>query len=224
MPPQTVPHIGDMLSAKQVSWAWYGGAWAEALAGRGGGPVPNFQFHHQPFNYFADMAPGTPARAEHLRDGGLSGVAFLKDVDDGKLPAVAFYKTQGNLTQHPGYTDELSGDTHIADVIAHLEKSPQWTDMVVVVTYDENGGFWDHVAPPNADRWGPGNRVPALIISPFAKMGTVDHTQYDTTSILRFITKRWNLDTLAGIKERDAALAANKQEPIGDLTTALKLE
>lgn len=224
LPPQTMPHIGDMLSAKQITWAWYAGAWGEAMAGKGGGPVPNFQFHHQPLNYFADMAPGTPARTEHLKDGGLSGVVFLKDVDDGKLPAVSFYKPQGNLNEHPGYTDALSGDQHIADVIARLEKSPQWANMVVVVTYDENGGFWDHVAPPKADRWGPGNRVPTLVISPFAKMGTVDHTQYDTTSILRFITKRWNLDTLAGIKDRDAALATNKQEPIGDLTTALKLE
>ena len=225
LPPQADKHIGDMLSAKQVTWAWYAGAWAEALAGKGFvKPVPNFQAHHQPFNYFADMAPGTPARGEHLKDGGLAGVEFLKDVDAGKLPAVTFYKPQGNLNEHPGYTDELSGDQHIADVIAHLEKSPQWGNMLVVVTYDENGGFWDHVAPPKADRWGPGNRVPAIIISPFAKMGTVDHSQYDTTSILRFITKRWSLDTLPGIKLRDDAIKAAGSGTIGDLTAALKLE
>ncbi len=224
LPPQAMPHIGDLLSAKNVTWAWYGGAWQAALDGKGGGPVPNFQFHHQPFNYFADMAPGTPARAEHLKDGGMSGAEFLKDVDSGKLPAVAFYKPQGNLNEHPGYTDEMSGDQHIADVIAHLEKSPQWPNMLVVVTYDENGGFWDHVAPPKADRWGPGNRVPTIIASPFAKMGTVDHTPYDTTSILRFITKRFGLDTLPGITERDAALKAAGQPPIGDLTAALNLQ
>ena len=61
--------------------------------------------------------------------------------------------------------------------------------MLVVVTYDENGGFWDHVAPPKGDRWGPGTRIPAIIVSPFAKKGYVDHTPYDTTSILRFITQ-----------------------------------
>ena len=224
LPPQTAKHIGDMLSAKNISWAWYAGAWNEALAGKGGGPVPNFQFHHQPFNYFANMAPGTPARAEHMKDGGLAGIAFLKDVDEGKLPSVAFYKPQGNLNEHPGYTDELSGDQHIADVIAHLEKSPQWSTMLIVVTYDENGGFWDHVAPPKADRWGPGNRVPAILISPLANQGTVDHTPYDTTSILRFITKRWSLDPLPGLIERDAALASHNQPPIGDLTAALKLQ
>ena len=65
--------------------------------------------------------------------------------------------------------------------------------MLIVVTYDENGGFWDHVAPPKGDRWGPGTRIPAIIVSPFAKKGYVDHTQYDTTSILRFITRRFEL-------------------------------
>ena len=95
--------------------------------------------------------------------------------------------------------------------------------MLVVITYDENGGFWDHVGPPKADRWGPGTRVPAFIISPYAKMGTVDHNFYDTTSVLRFITKRFNLPALAGLGERDAALKANNMPPLGDLTKALKL-
>lgn len=61
------------------------------------------------------------------------------------------------------------------------------------------------VAPPKADRWGPGLRIPAMIVSPYARMGTVDHTLYDTTSILRFITRRFNLPILAGLAERDVA-------------------
>ncbi|HXI20075.1 MAG TPA: alkaline phosphatase family protein, partial [Gemmatimonadales bacterium] len=58
------------------------------------------------------------------------------------------------------------------------------------------GGFWDHVAPPRVDRWGPGSRVPALVISPFARKGHVDHRRYDTTSILALIEKRWGLEPL----------------------------
>jgi len=223
LPPQTMTNIGDLLSQKGVTWAWYAGAWQAALDGKGGAPVPNFQFHHQPFNYFADMAPGTPARADHLKDGGLDGAAFIADIDAGKMPAVSFYKPQGNLNEHAGYADVLDGDKHLAELIAHLEKSPQWPGMVVVVTYDENGGFWDHVAPPKADRWGPGNRIPAFIVSPFAKMGTVDHTQNDTTSILRLITARYSLPVLPGLAARDAALKANGQPPMGDLTEALDL-
>jgi phospholipase C len=93
--------------------------------------------------------------------------------------------------------------------------------MLAVVTYDENGGFWDHVAPPKGDRWGPGSRIPTLIVSPFAKKGFVDHNFYDTTSILRLITKRFALPPLAGLQARDAALAANGSPPLGDLTGAL---
>jgi phospholipase C len=221
LPPQREQTIGDLLSAKGVSWAWYAGAWQATLDGKNAVPVPNFQYHHQPFNYFSDLAPGTAARAEHLKDGGLGGAEFLKAIDNGKLPQVAFYKPQGNLNEHPGYTDVLAGDEHVADVVAHLQKSPQWAHMVVIVTYDENGGFWDHVAPPKGDRWGPGSRVPALIVSPFAKKGVIDHTFYDTTSILRLITKRFALPTLPGLVTRDAALAANGSAPLGDLTNAL---
>jgi phospholipase C len=222
LPPQTMQNIGDLLSAKGISWAWYSGAWQAALDGKGGAPI-NFQFHHQPFNYFADMAPGTPARAEHLKDGGIGGVEFIKAIDGGSLPQVTFYKPQGNLNEHAGYADVASGDQHLADVVHHLEKSPQWKHMLVIVTYDENGGFWDHVAPPKADRFGPGTRIPAFIISPYAKRGYVDHSTYDTTSILRFITHRFDLPVLPGIKTRDDALAANHSPALGDLTGALNL-
>jgi acid phosphatase len=223
LPPQTEQTIGDLLSAKGASWAWYAGAWQAALDGKNADRVPNFQYHHQPFNYFADLAPGTPARAEHLRDGGLGGSEFIKAIDGGTLPQVAFYKPQGNLNEHPGYTDVLDGDRHIADLVGHLQKSPQWGHMVVVITYDENGGFWDHVAPPKGDRWGPGTRIPALIVSPFAKQRLVDHTLYDTTSILSLITRRFALPTLPGLARRNAAVAANGGPPLGDLTNALDL-
>jgi acid phosphatase len=223
LPPQTQQTIGDLLSAKGISWAWYGGAWQATLDGTSVSPPPIFQYHHQPFNYFAAMAPGTAARSEHLRDGGLNGVEFIKTIDAGTLPQVSFYKPQGNLNEHAGYAAVLAGDQHIADVIAHLEKSPQWKHMLVVVTYDENGGFWDHAAPPKGDRWGPGSRIPAIVVSPFAKRHHVDHTQYDTTSILRFITKRFDLQTLPGLTARDAALKASGNKPMGDLTRALTL-
>jgi phospholipase C len=174
-------------------------------------------------NNFSAMAPGTAARAEHLKDGGPDGVEFIKAIDSGALPQVTFYKPQGNLNEHPGYAAVLAGDQHIAGVIERLEKGPQWKHMLVIVTYDENGGFWDHVAPPKGDWWGPGSRVPTIIISPFAKRHYVDHTQYDTTSILRFITRRFGPPELFGNAARDAALKAGGGKPTGDLTKALNL-
>jgi phospholipase C len=152
LPPQAEVTIGDLLTLKRVSWVWYAGAWQLALDGRNARPVPNFVCPHQPFNYFVQFAPGTPARTAHLKDGGMNGVEFIKAIDQDQLPQVAFYKPQGNLNEHSGYTAVLAGDEHIADVVAHLEKSPQWPHMLVPITYDENGGFWDHVAPPKADR------------------------------------------------------------------------
>jgi acid phosphatase len=144
LPRQTKTTIGDLLSAKGVSWAWYSGARQLALDGKNSRPIPNFQYHHQPFNYFASMAPGMAERAKHLKDGGLAGAQFIKVIDSGELEQVVFYRPQGNLNERAGYADIESGDAHIADVIVHLQKSPQCKHMVVIVTYDENGGFWDH--------------------------------------------------------------------------------
>jgi acid phosphatase len=197
---------------------------AASAAPRGSvtGNPPNFQFHHHPFNYFVNFDPvkHAAARKAHLKD---FDSQFFADAKAGKLPAVAFYKPQGNLNQHPGYADVTAGDDHIADVIAKLQASPQWKNMVVIVTYDENGGFWDHAAVPQADRWGPGTRIPAIIVSPLAKKGYVDHTQYDTASVLRLITHRFGLPVLPGLKERDDALKAHGFPVMGDLTNALDL-
>jgi len=229
--PQTHEHIGDKLSKKNIDWAWYAGAWQATLdqfKDSGGIPkIPNFQYHHQPFNYFKQQGPQNRAeRDKRLRDGGLGDESstnrFFADAEAGKLPAVTFYKPQGNLNMHAGYADVASGDRHIARALKVLQESPQWNNMVVVVTVDENGGWWDHVAPPKGDRWGPGTRVPALVVSPFARKGTVDHTVYDTASILRLITRVFQLETLDGLKQRDDAMIARGQKPMGDLSNALQ--
>ncbi|MCS3805448.1 acid phosphatase [Chromobacterium alkanivorans] len=225
LPPQSYRTIGDLLSDKRIGWAWYGGSWQAALDGKGGGDAPNFQYHHQPFNYFRQFAPGSAARERHLLDGGLGDSPisnrFIADAVAGKLPAVAFYKPQGNLNMHAGYSDVESGDRHVANVLQHLMSGPQWKHMLVVITHDENGGWWDHVAPPQGDRWGPGSRIPAIIVSPFAKRGHVDHTFYDTTSIIRFISRLHDLPELEGVSARNAAFRARGAQPPGDLTGAL---
>jgi len=135
-----------------------------------------------------------------------------------------FYKPQGNLNQHAGYASIADGDAHIADLVARLKAGAQWNHMVIVITYDEFGGAWDHVAPPRGDLLGPGARIPALIVSPFAKKGSVDHTRYDTESILRLIIRRFDLSTLPGIVRRDQGLAEHGEAPMGDLTNALDLK
>ncbi len=195
VPQQTQPTIGDRLSEKGVSWAWFSGGWTDALNGH---PDPLFQFHHQPFAYFQNYADGTDGRKQHLKDES----EFHYEVQTNTLPAVSFIKALGPENEHPGYASLLKGQQHVADLVQEVQNSPAWADTAIIITYDEHGGFWDHVAPPKGDRWGPGSRVPAIIISPYAKKGFVDHTQYDTTSILKFIENRWEL---APLGTRDAA-------------------
>ncbi len=224
LPVQTATTIGDLLTAKGVAWTWYSGGWNAASADRTKvyeDASGNFQAHHQPFNYYAAQDPKTHAaeRAAHLKDVD----DLVADASAGKLPPVAFYKPIGKHTEHPGYASIAEGDAHIADLVAKLQASPQWAHMLVVVTYDENGGQWDEVAPPKGDLAGPGTRIPAVIVSPFARRGFVDHTPYDTGSIARFITHRWSLPVLAGLQLRDTSLQAHSLPPMGDLSAALEL-
>jgi phospholipase C len=194
LPGQSAPTIGDRLSEKNISWAWYSGGWNDALSGK---YDHQFQFHHQPFAYFKNFGDDSAARREHLKD----EADLIADLEKNSLPAVVFYKPVGEENEHPGYANITNGDDRIAELIEKIEQSPVWSSTAVIVTYDENGGFWDHVPPPKVDRWGPGVRVPAVIISPFAKRGFVDHTFYDTTSILKLIEVRFGLTPLG---ERDA--------------------
>lgn len=231
LPPQIHKSIGDALSEKGVDWAWYAGAWAAALEGNASNgkdfpPKPNFQAHHQPLNYFQTFAPGADWRAR-LRDGGLGNTPdsnkFMADARDGKLPAVAFYKPEGDLNMHAGYSDIANGDRHIAAVIEALRAGPQWRHMLIIFTFDENGGWWDHVAPPRGDRWGPGSRIPALLISPHVRKGHVEHTVYDTGSILRFLTRRFGLEKLQGLQLREDEMRRQEGFGPGDLTEALEI-
>jgi acid phosphatase len=236
LPPQTQTTIGDLLSAAGINWAWYATSWDAAVADgtvAAGGThsviyapstpraLPDFQAHHHPFNYQASFDPATHGadRAAHLKD----YTVLVSQAAAGTLPPVAFYKPMGGVNQHPGYANIDDGDAHISDLVNKLKASPQWAHMVVVITYDEYGGQWDHVAPPAGDKLGPGTRIPAIIVSPYSKAGTVDHTQYDTASILRLITHRFALPTLPGLAARDAALVGNGGTAMGDLTNALSL-
>jgi phospholipase C len=198
VPPQDFDTIGDRLSERGVSWAWYAEGWNAAVAGFDS--TSTFQYHHHPFIFFRKYGPGTPARAEHLLD----AQDFVRAARAGTLPAVSFYKPIGRMNEHPGYADVLSGERNTLELIQTVMAGPQWDSTAIIVTYDEHGGFWDHVAPPVVDKWGPGSRVPAIVIAPFAKRHHVDHTTYDTSSLLALIELRWKLKPLG---TRDAQSA-----------------
>jgi acid phosphatase len=235
LPPQTGTTIGDELSSAGVTWAWYSGGWSNAdgdvgapgwtngtVAGICADPdsspnptwpnCPNkvFQFHHQPLNYYASFAPGTPGRT-HLRDEVEFNQLVANSAKSCQLNSVSFVKPIGLENEHPGYTSVGRGSNHLVDLLKAIDNSSCRKDTMVVVTYDEFGGQWDHVTPPGQggaagphDLWGPGTRIPALIVSPELRGNfVVDHTQYDTTSILATIEHRYGL---APLSTHDAAV------------------
>ena len=254
LPPLKNPTIGDRLSAAGVDWAWYSGGWSNANGDvgapgwtNGNGPkcsdpnanpnatYPNcpdllFQFHHQAFNYFASFAPGTAARKAHLRD----EAEFIAAARSGKLKPVSFIKPVGAENEHPGYASEPDGSDHLVDLIKAVVEGPDGNHTLIIVTYDEFGGQWDHVPPPPHnklgphnhhrhlaphDQWGPGTRVPTLLVSKRFHKSGVDHADHDTTSIIKLIEERYRLAPLgprdakvislrtaleeAGIRDRD---------------------
>jgi acid phosphatase len=199
LPPQSMPTIGDRLSDKGIDWKWYSGGWNDATAeadpatGVALKADPLFQYHHQAFAFFSKYGAGTQGRKDHLRD----YIDLLGDIKTDKLPPVVFYKPIGENNEHPGYASVIAAERHVRDLVEMIKASPAWESTVIIITYDEHGGAWDHVAPPTdapkADKFGPGARVPTLVISPLAKKGFVDHTEYDTTAILKFIETRFDL-------------------------------
>ena len=112
------------------------------------------------------------------------------------MPSVSWVKPIGEDNEHPGYATLDTGEKWLAGLITQIQQSSAWPDTAIIVTYDENGGQYDHVAPPAGDIWGPGTRVPLLVISPYAKKGYIDHTPMDTTSILALIEYQYGLKPL----------------------------
>jgi acid phosphatase len=203
LPMQEFDTIGDRLTGAGIKWAWYSGGWDNAKAGRAN---YLFQFHHQPFTYFAKYAliksPGSnpitpgedsPGSKEHLKD---ADSDLFKDLDSENPPRVAFVKPIGQDNEHPGYSTVDDGQYWVYETVGRIQRSSIWDHCVIFIMYDEHGGLWDHVAPPTIDEWGPGARVPLTVISPFAKNGFVDHNQYETVSLLAFIERLFDLRPL----------------------------
>jgi acid phosphatase len=231
LPPLTNQTIGDQLTAKGIDWAWYSGGWSNADGDvgapgwtNGAGPkcsdpqalstavYPNcpdvdFQFHHQAFNYYASFAPGTPARKAHLLDEAeFFNAANGSTKSNCGLKQVSFIKPIGEENEHPGYASESQGSDHLVELLQSIEGSACAKDTMVIVTYDEFGGQWDHVPPPGKasptkgpyDQWGPGTRIPALVLAPnLPAHFVVDHTEHDTISAIATIQHRYGLSALS---------------------------
>ncbi|MGH7013042.1 MAG: alkaline phosphatase family protein [Stellaceae bacterium] len=204
---QTYPNIGDRLDAASLSWVWYNEGWnavkpwaMKTAFDPGDGSVvvdtaDLYLPHHNPFQYFPTWFRNV--RNGHFRD----STDFFEDVKSGRLPRVSFLKATGGRDEHPANSAPRWGEQWVMGFLKALGASRLWEKTAVVITYDEGGGFWDHVAPPTPDAYGCGTRIPALLVGPWTRRGYIDHRIADTTSILALIEARFGLKPL---QDRDA--------------------
>jgi len=179
------PTIDDLLDASRVSWKCYN-------LGRGTGSTSSLS-HYNALNFFKKWH-SDPRLQFKEKD-------YKEDLLTGTLPRVSFLITEGGISEHPP-DNILIGQQEMAQVIQALTDSSAWKNSVLFLVYDEGGGFFDHVAPPQVDAYGLGFRVPMLIISPYARRGYVSGQLYEHSSILKFIERRFGLPSLASVNHQ----------------------
>jgi phospholipase C len=191
-----VSTIFDRLQAAGVSWKFYVQNYDPRinyrnLQGVGSRDSQVIWVPLLDFDRFID----NPSLASHIVD----LKQYYTDLQQGTLPAVAYIVPSGTSEHPPQYP--ASGQRFIKGLIQELMRSSSWDSSAFVMAYDDWGGWYDHVKPPRVDAYGYGLRVAALMVSPYAKEGHIDHTQLDFTSILKFIETNWGIAPLAS---RDA--------------------
>lgn len=189
LPPQTIPHIGDALTAAGISWKWYSG-------GRNDGKKVDKEYCAMcdtPSFFTSTMTGPDKHKLQDLHQ-------FYIDVkkDEKSFPAVSYIAPYDSISGHPGYAVESSFDELAADVIARVKANPElWKKTAILITFDEGGGYYDSGYVQFIDFFGDGTRIPMVAVSPYAKKGHVDHTYYDHASILKFIQRNWKLAPLS---------------------------
>jgi phospholipase C len=165
---ETLP---DRLEGAGISWKYYG---------PGGGILTTIRHI---------------ANSPLLQERSADASQFLNDATNGNLQAVSWVLTPGGAGEHPPESS-CQGENWTVQVLNAIMQGPDWQSTVIFVAWDDFGGLYDHVPPPQVDRYGLGPRAPLLIISPFAKRGYVSHTVYEQSSILKFIEQRYHLPPL----------------------------
>ena len=186
LPPQTLPNIGDALSKAGIPWKYYIGGLTHGGANDAWCSVCN------PLQYSKRIMT-TRLRAN------ITGVGdFYRDAEAGKLPAVAFVRPYEPYSGHPANSAASAYEYFVLSIANTVIKHPQlFADSAIFVTFDEGGGYYDSGYIQPLDFFGDGTRIPLMVISPYVKPGTIDHTYADHASILKFMEWNWNLAPLS---------------------------
>ncbi len=208
--------LRDLLDADQVSWRYYTPAIGQNVAG-------------DLFNAF-DVIHDVRYGPEWSRNVVWPESTILNDIANGTLPAVSWVVPNYHNSDHPGNKSN-TGPSWVASVVNAIGKSPAWRSTAIVIVWDDWGGLYDHLAPPFKDNQGGlGLRVPAIVVSPFAKRGYITHRVYEFGSLVRLIEDNWNLGRLGTTDGRSASLLndafdfAQKARPYSSLTTPFSQE
>ena len=200
-PPITLPSVGDQLSGKNISWGFY----QEWFSNEQNGTCTHYVPQENPFQYFQSTA-----NAASIQNFTMSG--FQSMLSSASLPAVMWVQPSPSHSMHPGQGNIANGIEWLDDVIQAVKASSSWSSTAIIVLWDESGGWYDHVAPPQLNNTiGLGARAPVLVISPLAKPNHISHVQMDWVSILRFIQYNWALGPFS-----DPSQAAREQQS-GDI-------
>ena len=127
---------------------------------------------------------------------------FFTDLREGDLPAVSWLIPDVEVSEHPAAGSMCEGENWTVKVLNALMRSPEWKHTAVVITWDDFGGFYDHVSPPHIDLFGLGPRVPMLLISPWAKQGFIASDTLEFSSVLKMIETIWDLEPLTARDRR----------------------
>jgi phospholipase C len=197
------PTIVDLLDRYKITWKCYN-------LGLGLGSTSWLE-HFNALNFFKNWQDDD--RLQFSEDD------YHNDLSSGTLPQVSFLISEELISEHPPLNIQ-DGQKKMADVIARLMSSSAWTSSALFFTYDEGGGYFDHVAPPQLDAYGLGFRVPTLVVSPYTKRGYVSGQLYEHASILKFIERRFNLPTLASVNHQfDTSTPGNNNDAANGGTT-----
>lgn len=206
--PLTETTVGDQMNAAGVSWTWYQMNYDTSV----NGTCVNYVPQENPFQYFTSTE-----YSSNLQD--ISLPSFKAILANGTLPSVSFVTPAGDVDEHPGAApgDMANAIEWVDNFVQKVKNSSYWQSTAIVMLYDESGGWYDHVAPPQVDAFGLGARVPVIVISPYAKTGYISTQQMDYVSILRFIQWNWNLGMLP------SAAQQTREQQSGDLCDLLTI-
>jgi phospholipase C len=186
------PTLTDLLDAAQISWKYYtptpGSIWTgpDAINHMCG---PNAT----PPNATACTAPEW---TNHVVIEGQHN-QILSDIAAGQLATVSWVIPNGNASDHPGEDLKGTGPSWVASIVNAIGTSQYWSDTAIIVTWDDWGGWFDHVTPPKIfNSYEYGFRVPLIVVSPFAKAAHISHVNHDFGSILKFIETMFGLTTV----------------------------